>query len=150
VRPFTLALLAASLAAPAAAQGPGGPGGPAPLPDHWLTIDSLTQILGLSAEQRTKVSEPYNALNGVLKQAADKRAAMRGTMRRRGADEMTPAEREAMRARMDSVRAEFAPLQAEVDEWHAAIRNALTPEQQAKFDALPKPRVLPEMMRRRG
>ena len=149
MRRLTFALFTVVLAGPAVGQGMQGPGGRAPLPDHWLTIDSLTQILGLSAEQRTKVSGPYTALNGVLKQAADQRAAMRGTMRRRDAGEMTPAEREAMRARMDSVRAELAPLQAEVDEWHAAIRGALTPEQQTKFDALPKPRVVPEMMRRR-
>jgi Spy/CpxP family protein refolding chaperone len=115
------------------------------LPDHWLTLDSLSQVVGLTAEQRVRVADPYNALNGVLKQAADKRAALRGTMPRRvPPDEMTPEQRQAMRARMDSVRAEFEPLQAEADEWHATIRNLLTPEQQAKFDGLPKPRVLPE------
>ena len=146
MRRFTFALLAVALAAPVVAQGPQAPG---PLPDHWLTLDSLTQILGLSAQQRAKVSEPYNALNAVLKQAATKRAAWLGTMPRRASpDEITPEEWQALRARMDSMRAEFAPLQAEADEWHATIRNALTPDQQAKVDALPKPLVLRERRRR--
>lgn len=128
------------------------PGRPAPLPDHWLTLDSLTTVLGLTAEQRAKVSDPYNALNAVLKQAANRRAQMRGTMRRpeRAPDEMTAQEREAFRVRRDSVRAEFDGFQAEADEWHLAIRNLLTPAQQAKFDALPKPRVFPETRRRMG
>jgi Spy/CpxP family protein refolding chaperone len=43
---------------------------------------------------------------------------------------------------MDSVRAEMEGFQAEADQWLAAIRNLLTPEQQAKFDALPKPQLV--------
>lgn len=149
MRVVVTATVALFLTGTAAAQG----GPPTPLPDHWLTLDSLAAAVGLTAEQRTKVAEPYAALNAVLKQAATKRAAMRSTMggmRRTAPDEMTPAEREAMRARMDSVRAEFADLQAEADEWHVTIRNLLSPAQQAKFDALPKPRTFPEMRRRMG
>jgi hypothetical protein len=131
--------------APAAAQGPRGF---QPLPDHWLTLDSLTEVLGLSAEQRTKVSEPYTALNAVLKQAANRRAQLRGSFQGRSPQEMTPEDRQAMRVRMDSLRPEFENLQAEADEWHTTIRNLLTAGQQPKFDALPKPRVFP--MRRQG
>ncbi|MGH6690701.1 MAG: hypothetical protein ACREF4_08490, partial [Gammaproteobacteria bacterium] len=47
-------------------------------------------------------------------------------------------------ARRDSVRAEFAALQAEADEWHTTIRNLLTAGQQAKFDSLPPPQVMPQ------
>jgi hypothetical protein len=39
-------------------------------------------------------------------------------------------------------------LQDEADMWHQTIRNLLPPEQQAKFDALPKPVVFRQMMRR--
>ncbi|MGH2600567.1 MAG: hypothetical protein ACREMJ_04180 [Gemmatimonadales bacterium] len=139
-------LVLAALAAPLAARGQQRP---APLPDHWLTLDSLIAILGLTTEQKTKVTEPYTALNAVLEQAAGRRERLRGTMPRAGGSpgEMTPEQRQAMRARMDSVRAEFETLQAEADEWHAAIRNLLSAEQQARFDALPKPRAFRE---RRG
>lgn len=142
-------LFGLAFAVPLAAQGPSRP---EPLPDHWFTLDSLAALLGLTAEQRAKVSDPYNALNAVLKQAANRRAALRGSMRRpdRAPDEMTAEERQAMRARIDSVRAEFEALQAEADEWHLTIRNLLAPEQQAKFDALPKPRVFREMRRMGG
>jgi len=30
-----------------------------PPPDHWLTLDSLTQLVELSADQRAKVAESY-------------------------------------------------------------------------------------------
>src|SRR6266511_3948812 len=69
------AFLALVVAATLAAQGePAGPGMGqrrfAPPPDHWMTIDSLSQALGLSAEQRAKITPSYTALNGVMKDAA--------------------------------------------------------------------------------
>jgi hypothetical protein len=42
---------------------------------------------------------------------------------------------------MDTARTEMEGLQAEADQWYAAIRNNLTPAQQTKLDALPKPQV---------
>lgn len=112
-----------------------------PPPDHWMTIDSLSQALGLNASQRTKITPAYTALNGVMKDAAARRLAIRQQMQASGGftpgQEPTPEQR----ARMDSVRTEMEGFQAEADEWLAAIRNTLTPEQQAKFDALPKPQV---------
>ncbi len=129
----------------AVAQGP-GPGRLQPPPDHWLTLDSLAHAVGLTAEQRTKVAEPYTALNGVMRDAAAKRAELRhqfhGGAGFQPGMEPTPEQR----ARMDSVRAQFEAFQTEADEWYQTMRNLLTPEQQAKFDALPKPRVA---MRRR-
>lgn len=140
------------LAAPAQAQGPGGPGQRPQLPDHWLTIDSLAQAVTLTAAQREKVTGPYTALNAVLKQGATKRAQMRERMGMGGGGaggggfrEMTDEQRQAMRARLDSMRAELQPLQDEADQYYQAIRGALTPEQQPKFDALPKPLVIPQM-----
>lgn len=137
-----LLLVLASSAAQGRAQPP---------PDHWMTLDSVAQALDLTAAQRTSVTGPYTALNGVLRDAAARRREIRermqGTLQRgQPGQEPTPE----MRARMDSVRAEFEGFQAEADQWLAAIRGALTPPQQAKFDALPKPNLMPRMQRQRG
>ncbi len=133
-------LLSASLSA----QNPPAPGQGMrfqPPPDHWLTFDSLATAVGLDSAQRATVAEPYRALNGVMKEAADKRAALRkrfeGQPRPQMGQPLTP-EQQALR---DSVRAEMEGLQSEADMWYGAIRNKLRPEQQAKFDALPKPMV---------
>jgi len=137
-RCFVLALL---LAAPLVAQTP-STGRFQPPPDHWMTIDSLSQALGLSAEQRAKITPSYTALNGVMKDAAARRQAIRQQMQASGGfvpgQEPTPAQR----ARFDSARTEMEGFQAEADQYYAAIRNNLTPDQQAKLDALPKPQVV--------
>ena len=111
-----------------------------PLPDHWMTIDSLSQALGLSAAQRTKITPAYTALNGVMKDAAARRQAIRQQMQTSG---FTPGQEPTseQRARFDSVRAEMEGFQTEADQWHGAIRNNLTSAQQVKFDSLPKPQV---------
>ncbi len=111
-----------------------------------MTLDSLSQALGLSATERTKITPAYTALNSVLKDAAARRQAIRQQMQGQGT--FTPGQQPTpeQRARFDSVRAEMEGFQAEADEWLAAIRGNLTPGQQAKFDALPQPRVV---MRRR-
>ena len=132
------ALFLAVLASPALAQERRF----APPPDHWMTIDSLAQAIGLTADQKPKVTQPYTALNGVMKDAAARRQAIRQQMQASGGSfvpgqEPTPE----MRAKMDSVRAEMDGFQAEADQWLAAIRNLLTPAQQTKFDALPKPQL---------
>ncbi|MEX2155920.1 MAG: hypothetical protein WD773_03660 [Gemmatimonadales bacterium] len=108
-----------------------------PPPDHWMTIDSLSQALGLNANQRIKVTPAYTALNGVMKDAATRRQAIRQQMQ----GTFTPGQEPTpeQRARLDSVRVEMEGFQAEADQWLAAIRNLLTPAQQTKFDALPKP-----------
>ena len=134
--------LAVAVAASAGAQQPGA-AGPVrrvqPPPDHWMTIDSLAQAVGLSAEQKAKVTPAYTALNGVMKDAAARRQAIRQQMQGSFVPGQEPTPE--MRARMDSVRAEMEGFQAEADQWLAAIRNNLTPDQQAKFDALPKPQL---------
>lgn len=111
-----------------------------PRPDHWMTIDSLSQALGLSSAERTRITPAYTALNGVMKDAAARRAQIRQQIQGSG---FTPGQEPTpdMRARMDSVRAEMDGFQAEADQWYAAIRNNLTPAQQAKLDALPKPQL---------
>ena len=109
-----------------------------------MTIDSLSQTLGLTPQQRTKITPAYTALNGVMKDAAVRRQAIRQQMQASGftpGQEPTPEQR----AKFDSIRAELQGFQAEADQWYAAIRNTLTPEQQTKFDALPKPMVFRPM-----
>jgi Spy/CpxP family protein refolding chaperone len=141
-----IAVFSLAFAAPMLAQTPQGdanPGGPRrfqPPPDHWMTIDSLGQALALTPAQRAKVTPPYTALNGVMKDAAARRQAIRQQMQASGftpGQEPTPEQR----ARMDSVRAEMDGFQAEADQWVTAIRNTLTAAQQAKLDSLPKPRL---------
>jgi len=146
MRQLALAVLMVLATVPAAAQRPQGPGGPQrppPLPDHWLTLDSLAAAVGLSAEQRATVAEPYGALNTVMGEAARRRAQLRQEMQAslggRSFQDLTDAERTTWRARGDSARAEFEDFQAEADMWHATIRNLLTAGQQTRFDALPKP-----------
>ena len=64
----SIILVSASLAQTPDQGPPPGPGGRrfGPPPDHWLTLDSLAQAVGLSADQRSKVTQPYTALNGVM------------------------------------------------------------------------------------
>ena len=147
---FFLSLI---LASPLVGQTPStgaAPNGPEqrrfqPPPDHWTTIDSLSQTLGLTPAQRTKITPAYTALNGVMKDAAARRQAIRQQMQASGGftpgQEPTPEQR----ARFDSVRTEMLGFQAEADQWYGAIRNNLTPDQQTKFDALPKPIVFRPM-----
>jgi hypothetical protein len=142
-RVATIAVLSLVLAAPAVAQTAQGepPRRFQPPPDHWSTIDSLSQTLALTAVQRTKITPAYTALNGVMKDAAARRQAIRQQMQASGGftpgQEPTPEQR----AKFDSVRTEMQGFQAEADQWYATIRNNLTPDQQTKFDALPKPMV---------
>ena len=144
MRIAALALLSLAFATQAAAQTPDSarrrfP----PRPDHWMTIDSISQAVGLSAAERTKITPAYTALNGVMKEAAARRQAIRQRMQAQGGGGFVPGQEPTpeMRARMDSVRTEMEGFQAEADQWYAAIRNNLTPTQQTKFDALPKPQV---------
>ena len=145
-RALVAALLFTTLSIPAVAQTPpaGGAEGQRrfqPPPDHWMSIDSLSQAVGLTADQRTKITPAYTALNGVMKDAAARRQAIRQQMQAPGGftpgQEPTPEQR----AKFDSVRAEMEGFQAEADQWYAAIRNNLTPTQQTKLDSLPKPQL---------
>lgn len=77
-------------------------------------------------------------------QAADRRGELRrrfeGQPRPASPPEFTPV----MRARFDSVRAEFAGME-ETDQWYQMIRDQLRADQLARFDALPKPVVARRM-----
>lgn len=157
MRPISRWSLAVPLFALTPVAAPGQQGAPPagsrfqPPPDHWMTIDSLAQALGLTVEQRGRVGEPYTALNGVMREAAARRRAVREAMQAalagRSPQELSEAERGRLRARFDSSRAELEGYQAEADLWYGTIRNLLLPAQQAKFDSLPKPVVLPPLRR---
>ena len=144
-----IAVVSLVFAAPMLAQTPQGDangGGPRrfqPPPDHWMTIDSLGQALDLTPAQRTKITPAYTALNGVMKDAAARRQAIRQQMMASGGGGFTPGQEPTpeQRAKMDSVRTEMDGFQAEADQWYATIRNNLTPDQQTKLDALPKPQL---------
>jgi len=149
-RLFAVATLCTLVTIPALAQSAPAdpdPGGGQrrfpPPPDHWMTIDSLSQALGLNAAQRTKITPPYTALNGVMKDAAARRQAIRQQMQASGM-QFTPGQEPTpeQRAKFDSVRTEMEGFQAEADQWVAAIRNNLTPAQQVKFDSLPRPQLV--------
>jgi phage host-nuclease inhibitor protein Gam len=143
-RMLAVALSSVLLVPAARAQQPGmGMGRMGPPPDHWMTLDSLAQAVALTTDQRAKVAPHYAELNAVVKKAADRRIAARQSMGPMG--QMTPEQREAMRPKIDSMRAEMEGLQQQVDTHYGAIRALLTADQQAKYDALPKPQV---MMRR--
>jgi len=139
-RMLAVALSSVLLVPAALAQQPGmGGGRMAPPPDHWLTLDSLAQAVGLTADQRPKVAAHYDELNAVMKKAADRRVLFRQSMGPMG--QMTPEQRQAMQPKVDSMRTAMEGLQQQADTHYGAIRALLTAAQQAKFDALPKPQV---------
>lgn len=123
------------LAAPAMAQG--GRMQMPPPPDHWMTLDSLMAAVSITDAQKPDVQKHYDALNAVMKQSAERRRAVMSTMMGGG-----PPSQE----QRDAMRAEFDKFQADVDAHYGELRKLLNPDQQAKFDALPKPTV--RMMRR--
>src|SRR5467141_318058 len=143
-----IAVLCLVFADPAVAQTAQGepPRRFQPPPEHWTTIDSLSQALGLTPAQRTKITPVYTALNGVMKDAAARRQAIRQQIQASGG-RLTPGQEPTpeQRAKFDSVRTEMQGFQAEADKWCNTNRNNLTPDQQTKFDALPKPMVFRPM-----
>lgn len=118
------------LAAPVTAQGERMQ--MQPPPDHWMTFDSLVAAVGITDTQKPAAQQHYDALNAVIKQAAERRRAMMGTMM--GGGPPSPEQREAMRA-------EFDKFQTDADAHYGELRKLLSADQQAKFDALPKPVV---------
>lgn len=131
MRSITMAVLALGLAAAAAgAQEPAQRRGPPP--DHWMTMDSLAAAVSLSDAQRPEFVAHYDALNAVMKQAADERRKM---MEQAGDARPTRDQMQAMRTKLQG-------LQTEVDAHYQELRKLLSAEQQASFDSLPKPRVI--------
>jgi hypothetical protein len=126
----TLVMALGLVAGAAQAQAQDPPRRQAP-PDHWLTIDSISQAVGLTEAQRPDFVKHYDALNAVMKKAADERVKMREAM---GGERPTPEQMQEMRTKFDS-------MQTELDAHYTELRKLLTEEQQPTFDALAKPRV---------
>jgi hypothetical protein len=128
-------------AAPLMGQGGGmgGMGRMAPPPDHWMTKDSLVAAVGLTADQTPKIQAAYDSINSIMKSAATKRDKARQEMMSQAGGGPPSDE---MRTKMQAMRTEMQGMQTALDAQYQAIRTALTPAQQAKFDALPKPAVV--------
>lgn len=134
-------IVAALLLLPAAAAAQDQ----SPIPDHWMTLESLSSALALTDAQRAGVSDAYAAVNAALQRANARRDELKAEMKNnRRVALMTESERQALVARLETVRTEYAGRQAELDQLLGAIRAQLTPDQQVRFDALEKPRVLPQ------
>lgn len=116
----------------------------APFPDKWLSIEEISGLLGLSAEQRASVEAPFAEVNGVLQRATQRRAELlvefQGKPRY---SQMSANERRATEERLQVIRADYEGRQAELEQWLGAIRAQLNTAQQARFDALSKPRITP-------
>jgi len=108
-----------------------------PPPDHWMTLDSLVEMVGITADQRAPVAEHYEQINAVMKEAAEKRAELRAGM-------AGGPPSEADRERMMAFREQITEMQGKVEEHLQAIRGLLTSEQQGKFDMLDKPQLVPQ------
>ena len=123
------------VAAPAMAQG-GGMQRMGPPPDHWMTFDSLVTAVGITDAQKPDAQKHYDAINTVLKQAAERRAKMGGNFR-----DMSQEQRDSMRTEMQHTR-------QEIETHYNELRGVLNADQQAKFDALAKPPYMNMPMRR--
>lgn len=128
MRSVVLVVALAVSAAPLEAQRRRMP----PPPDHWMTLDSVVAAVGVTDAQRADVAKHYDGVNAVMKRAADERRAMREQMSEGG-----PPSQEQRAA----MRAKFEEIQKEIDVHYFALRALLTPEQQTKLDALPRPRL---------
>ncbi len=125
---------------PAAAQG-GGMRQGMRAPDHWLTFDSLTDAVGLTAQQKAEAQQHFDAIQNTFKQAVEHREKMRQMFQ--SGERPTQEQFQQMRAEMDS-------LQTVADTHYNELRAMLSADQQAEFDKLPKPEVAPRRGPRGG
>lgn len=134
-----LALALGLVAGSGHAQGPaqGQRRGP---PDHWLTIDSIAGAVALTDAQRPEFVKHYDALNAVMKNAAEERRKMVEEM---GGARPSPEQMQAMRAK-------FEFMQTDVDKHYKELRKLLSAEQHGQFDSLPKPQVTMQRQRPGG
>jgi len=131
MRSIPTVVLALGLAAGAAHAQDRPQGQRPPPPDHWLTIDSIAAAVGLSDAQRPDFVTHYDALNAVMKKAADERRKVR--------EELAGAQPTA--DQVQTMRSKFEFMQTDLDNHYKELRKLLSADQQAKFDSLPKPRV---------
>ncbi len=75
-----------------------------------MTFDSLVAAVGITDAQKADAQKHYDAINAVLKQAADKRREMRGQMSGPPSDEQRQAMREAMQKMQSDVEMHYGEL----------------------------------------
>lgn len=120
---ISTAALVAAMAGSAVAQGGGGGGGQGRgQRDHWQTLDSLVAEVGVADSQKANVKMHLDALNAIYKTRMDAMTAARNGG-----------------ARPDSTT--MAKWQTDADAHYGELRKLLNAAQQAKFDALQKPRL---------
>lgn len=119
---------------PLAAQGGGGMGRGqfAPPPNHWMTMDSVGQALGLTAAEKAAIQPQYDSINAVLMRAAAVRDSLRANFQPGG-------DRQAAMAAMRGV---MQPLQDREDALLKEIHGKISAAAAAKLDAAPPPRVM--------
>ena len=118
-----------------------------PIPDHWLTLDSLSAVLGLNDQQKNQVSEAYGSVNRVLQEAAQRRTEIKASFEgTRPVSQMSEDERKALTARLESIRVEYVGRQADLDQRLADVRTLLSSDGKVRFDGLEKPRLVPAVM----
>ena len=119
---------------PLAAQGGGGMGrGFAPPPNHWMTMDSVGQALGLTAAEKTAIQPQYDSINAILMRAAAIRDSMRASMQSGGGDP---------RAAMAAARPMMQSLQDQEDGLLKEIHGKISAAAAAKLNAAPPPRAM--------
>ena len=102
------------VAAPAMAQG-GGMGRMGPPADHWMTFDSLVAAVGITDAQKADAQKHYDAINDILKQAAERRPPKPGPDRR----PPPPEQRHLKRSILQQTR-------TDTETHHNQVRGVLT------------------------
>lgn len=119
---------------PLAAQGGGGMGRGqfAPPPNHWMTMDSVGQALGLTAAEMTAIQPQYDSINAILKRSAAMRDSLRASMQGGGDP----------RAMMAAARPVMQSLQEQEDALVQEIHGKISAAASSKLEAAPPPRVM--------
>ena len=131
---FIAVALFAAAAMPLAAQGGGGMGGARGFgpPNHWMTMDSVGQALGLTAAEKTAIQPQYDSINAILLRAAAVRDSLRANFQPGG----------DRQAAMASMRAVLQPMQDKEDALLKEIHGKISAAAATKLDAAPPPRVM--------
>lgn len=131
----SLCLLAlALLTVPTAAQGPGrgpGQGGP-PLPEQWVSLDSLAQAIQLTDDQRAAAQPLHQQIDSIVRRGAAVRTEMRQEMQR------NPDREQAQRYFQ-----RLQTMQQRVDRLLNDLRAGLTEEQKTALNRVRAPMVIP-------
>ena len=114
-------------------------------PEGWMTSESFASAVGLGEAPSASIGEAYAAVNQVLADATSKRQQHQAKfVGKKKVKDMSETERKDVTVELRAIRAEYDGRQADLDAKLAALRTLLTSDQQTRFDALVKPRLVPE------